>query len=49
MTGPTGTNVGDVVLKIRYDAFDAVLKRDLSFYDEVSSGKIVSLFASTIR
>ena len=38
--------VGDVVLKIRYDAFDAVLKRDLSFYDEVSSGKIVSRVTS---
>jgi ABC-type multidrug transport system fused ATPase/permease subunit len=39
-------SVGDVVLKIRYDAFDAVLKRDLSFYDEVSSGKIVSRVTS---
>ncbi len=38
--------VGDVVLKIRYDAFDAVLKRDLSFYDETSSGKIVSRVTS---
>jgi len=38
--------VGDVVLKIRNDAFDAVLKRDLSFYDEVSSGKIVSRVTS---
>src|SRR5215213_8391621 len=25
--------VGDVVLKVREDAFDAVLQRDLSFYD----------------
>jgi ATP-binding cassette, subfamily B, bacterial len=34
--------VGDVVLKLREDAFDAVLKRDLSFYDTFPSGKIVS-------
>ncbi len=34
--------VGDVVLKMRQDAVDAVLKRDLSFYDQFSSGKIVS-------
>lgn len=34
--------VGDVVLKVRQDAFDAVLKRDLSFYDTIASGKIVS-------
>jgi len=34
--------VGDVVLKLREDAFDAVLKRDLSFYDSFPSAKIVS-------
>ncbi|MEP7189519.1 MAG: ABC transporter ATP-binding protein, partial [Roseiflexaceae bacterium] len=34
--------VGDVVLKLREDAFDAVLKRDMSFYDTFPSGKIVS-------
>ena len=34
--------VGDVVLKLREDALDAVLKRDLSFYDSFPSGKIVS-------
>ncbi|MBK9710831.1 MAG: ABC transporter ATP-binding protein [Kouleothrix sp.] len=34
--------VGDVVLKLREDAFDAVLRRDLSFYDAFPSGKIVS-------
>jgi ATP-binding cassette subfamily B protein len=38
--------VGDVVLKLREDAFDAVLKRDLSFYDEFPSGKIVSRVTS---
>jgi ABC-type multidrug transport system fused ATPase/permease subunit len=34
--------VGDVVLKLREDAFDAVMQRDLSFYDTFPSGKIVS-------
>jgi ABC-type multidrug transport system fused ATPase/permease subunit len=34
--------VGDVVLKLREDAFDAVVARDLSFYDQFASGKIVS-------
>lgn len=38
--------VGDVVLKLREDAFDAVLKRDLSFYDSIPSGKIVSRVTS---
>ncbi len=34
--------IGDVVLALRRDAADAVLARDLSFYDEFPSGKIVS-------
>ena len=34
--------VGDVVLKLRDDAFDAVMQRDLSFYDAFPSGKVVS-------
>ncbi|MFN8560800.1 MAG: ABC transporter ATP-binding protein [Anaerolineae bacterium] len=38
--------VGDVVLRVREDAFDAVLKRDLSFYDTIASGKIVSRVTS---
>ncbi|MCC6804253.1 MAG: ABC transporter ATP-binding protein [Anaerolineae bacterium] len=38
--------VGDVVLRVREDAFDAVLKRDLSFYDTIASGKIVSRITS---
>jgi ABC-type multidrug transport system fused ATPase/permease subunit len=38
--------VGDVVLKVREDAFDAVLKRDMSFYDAFVSGKIVSRVTS---
>ncbi|MCC7447616.1 MAG: ABC transporter ATP-binding protein [Anaerolineae bacterium] len=38
--------VGDVVLKLREDAFDAVVSRDLSFYDMFPSGKIVSRVTS---
>jgi len=38
--------VGNVVLALREDAFDAVLKRDLSFYDSIPSGKIVSRVTS---
>ena len=38
--------IGDVVLKLREDAFDAILKRDLSFYDAIPSGKIVSRVTS---
>ncbi|MGZ3601626.1 MAG: ABC transporter ATP-binding protein [Ktedonobacterales bacterium] len=42
----TARTVGDVVLKLREDAFAAVLARDMSFYDEFSSGKIVSRVTS---
>lgn len=42
----TARTVGDVVLDLRRDAFDAVLARDMSFYDEFSSGKIVSRVTS---
>lgn len=38
--------IGNVTLKLREDAFDAVLKRDLSFYDAFPSGKIVSRVTS---
>src|SRR3974377_908043 len=38
--------VGNVVLQIRRDAFDAVMARDMSFYDETPSGKIVSRVTS---
>jgi ABC-type multidrug transport system fused ATPase/permease subunit len=38
--------VGDVVLKLREDAFAAVMQRDLSFYDQFASGKIVSRVTS---
>jgi ABC-type multidrug transport system fused ATPase/permease subunit len=38
--------VGDVVLKLRIDAFKAITKRDMSFFDEVPSGRIVSRVTS---
>src|SRR5215211_7196613 len=42
----TARTVGNVVLKLRQDAFDAVLARDMSFYDQFSSGRIVSRVTS---
>ncbi len=42
----TARTVGDVVLQLRQDAFNAVLARDMSFYDEYSSGKVVSRVTS---
>lgn len=42
----TARTVGDVVLKLRQDAFTAVMSRDMSFYDEFPSGKIVSRVTS---
>lgn len=42
----TSRAVGDVVLQLRRDAFDAVLARDMSFFDEFSSAKIVSRVTS---
>ncbi|MBZ0296932.1 MAG: ABC transporter ATP-binding protein/permease [Anaerolineae bacterium] len=38
--------IANVTLKLREDAFDAVLHRDLSFYDQFPSGKIVSRVTS---
>lgn len=38
--------VGDVVLALRQDAFAAVMQRDMSFYDQYPSGKIVSRVTS---
>ena len=38
--------VGDVVLGLRTAAFDAAAKHDLSFYDQFSSGRIVSRITS---
>src|SRR5438034_135177 len=42
----TARSVGDVVLNLRKDAFAAVLARDMSFYDEFPSGKVVSRVTS---
>jgi ABC-type multidrug transport system fused ATPase/permease subunit len=42
----TARTVGNVVYDIREDAFDAVMARDMSFYDEFSTGKIVSRVTS---
>ncbi len=38
--------IGSVTLKLRQDAFDAVMERDLSFYDSIPSGKVVSRVTS---
>jgi ATP-binding cassette, subfamily B, bacterial len=38
--------VGDVVLALREDAFSAVMQRDMSFYDQYASGRIVSRVTS---
>ncbi|HEY8473395.1 MAG TPA: ABC transporter ATP-binding protein [Natronosporangium sp.] len=42
----TAKVVGDVVLRLRRDAFDAAVRRDMSFFDEHSSGKVVSRVSS---
>src|SRR6266516_1509766 len=42
----TARSVGDVVLNLRRDAFNGVVDRDMSFYDEYPSGKIVSRVTS---
>lgn len=42
----TAHAVGDVVLQLRKDAFAAMMDRDMSFFDEFSSGKIVSRITS---
>jgi ATP-binding cassette subfamily B protein len=38
--------IGNVTLQLREDAFNAVTRRDLSFYDSYASGKIVSRVTS---
>lgn len=35
-----------MVLDLRRDAFDAVLARDMSFYDEYATGRVVSRVTS---
>lgn len=42
----TARAVGHVVLHLREDAFTAVMDRDMSFYDNFSTGKIVSRVTS---
>ncbi len=42
----TATAVANVVLDLRRDAFDAVLARDMSFYDEYATGRVVSRVTS---
>src|SRR6266487_6429017 len=42
----TARAVGNVVLHLQQDAFAAVVARDMSFYDEYPSGKIVSRVTS---
>jgi ABC-type multidrug transport system fused ATPase/permease subunit len=42
----TSRAVGDVVRRLREDALDAALQRDMSFYDQFQSGKIVSRITS---
>ncbi|MDQ2683890.1 MAG: ABC transporter ATP-binding protein/permease [Chloroflexota bacterium] len=38
--------VGNIVLRLRTDAIKAVMRRDMSFFDEFSSGKVVSRVTS---
>lgn len=45
----TARIVADVVLSMRMDAFRAALGHDLSFYDQFSSGRVVSRITSDTR
>ena len=45
----TVRTVADVVLRLRQDAFHAVVEHDLSFFDEFSSGRAVSRITSDTR
>ncbi len=42
----TARVVGDVVLAVRQDSFDAVMAQDMSFYDEFASGRVVARVTS---
>jgi ATP-binding cassette subfamily B protein len=42
----TAQAVGNVVLQLRQEAFTSMMARDMSFFDEFSSGKIVSRVTS---
>jgi ATP-binding cassette subfamily B protein len=41
--------IGDVVLALRTEAFRAAMSHDLSFYDQFSSGRVVSRISSDTR
>jgi ATP-binding cassette, subfamily B, bacterial len=41
-----GRAIGDIVRDLRTDAFKSAVSRDMSFYDEFASGKIVSRITS---
>lgn len=41
--------VSEVVVALREDAFRAVMRRDLSFFDQYASGRIVSRVTPTRR
>ncbi len=45
----TARAIGDVVLTLRTDAFQAAAEHDLSFYDQFSSGRIVSRITSDTK
>jgi len=45
----TARAIGDVVLDLRTDAFHAAAEHDLSFYDQFSSGRIVSRITSDTK
>ncbi|UYN88792.1 MAG: ABC transporter ATP-binding protein [Anaerolineales bacterium] len=45
----TARAIGDVILAIRLDGFQAAMSHDLSFYDENPSGKVVSRITSDTR
>ena len=38
----TSRLIGDVVLALRRDAFDAAVRHDLSFYDRIARGRVIS-------
>jgi ABC-type multidrug transport system fused ATPase/permease subunit len=38
--------VGNIILRLRTDAINAVMKRDMSFFDEYASGRVVSRVTS---
>jgi ABC-type multidrug transport system fused ATPase/permease subunit len=42
----TAEVIADVIMVMRTDAFDAAARQDLSFYDEFSSGRVVSRITS---